>query len=158
MEYKGKESDGDQATFLNILDICHQLRAELNCDFVALAIQNDIGPDIKWPYVSGNRNEKYKRITVRYGKGIAGKVISTGRPMMISDLPNDKRSLILEHPIMLAEQLLSAYAAPLFIKGTAKGALLAGNRYSHPFTEIEQNTIANYVKKLEEKFISDHSL
>lgn len=157
MEYR-KGTEVDQSTFSNILNVCHEMRAELNCDFVALAIQNDIGPDIKWPYVSGNRNEKYKRITVRYGKGIAGKVISTGRPMMISDLPNDKSSLILEHPIMLAEQLLSAYAVPLFINGTAKGAFLAGNRYSHLFTEQEQNSIANYVKKLEVKFITDPSL
>lgn len=156
MEYKGNDEGMDQPTFSDILDVCHEMRAELNCDFAAIAIQDDIGTDIKWPYVSGNRNEKYKRITVRYGKGIAGKVISTGRPMMISDLSNDKSSMVLEHPIMLAEQLLSAYSVPLLIKGMAKGALLAGNRSSHLFTENEQNSIAKYVEKLEVLF-SNHS-
>ena len=158
MEYRGNDAEMDQPTFSDILDVCHEMRAELNCDFAAIAIQDEVGTDIKWPYASGNRNEKYKRIAVRYGKGIAGKVISTGRPMMISDLSNDKSSMVLEHPIMLAEQLLSAYSVPLLINGTAKGALLAGNRSSHLFTENEQNSIAKYVNKLEIMFNSNHSL
>ena len=55
---------------------------------MGLALQNSDGPDVKWHYAAGNSNNKYMRITVRYGKGIAGKVISTGRPMTVEDFPN----------------------------------------------------------------------
>ena len=46
---------------------------KVGCEFVALALQNEVGPDVRWHYAAGNLNDKYKRITVRFGKGIAGK-------------------------------------------------------------------------------------
>ena len=73
-----------------------------------------MGPDVRWHYASGNLNDKYKRITVRFGKGIAGKIISSGSPMMMSDFPNDIYGKVTDHPIMLAEKLISCYAVPLF--------------------------------------------
>ena len=55
-----------------LVSICQKLLVELPCDFVGVAIQNQRGPDVRWHYAVGNGNDKYKRITVRYGKGIAG--------------------------------------------------------------------------------------
>ncbi|GIN61054.1 histidine kinase [Robertmurraya siralis] len=111
-----------------ILQECKQLKKEINCDFVGFAFQNTIGPDIKWHIAAGNHNEKYKLISVRYGKGIAGRVISTGRAMTIEDFPHHIIGKVLEYPIMLAEKLVYSHAVPVYYKEAAKGVLLVGNR------------------------------
>jgi nitrogen regulatory protein A len=54
-----------------VIEVCHSLMAVVGCEFVALALQNEVGPDVRWHYAAGNLNDKYKRITVRFGKGIA---------------------------------------------------------------------------------------
>ncbi|MEH7075553.1 GAF domain-containing protein [Neobacillus drentensis] len=124
-----------------VIDVCEQLMVEIGCDFVALALQNKAGPDVRWHYASGNLNDKYKRITVRFGKGIAGKIISSGSPMMLVDFPKGIVGKVTDHPIMLAEKLVSTFAVPLFFNAVAKGVLLVGKRVSYNFTENEQNRV-----------------
>lgn len=130
-------------------NVCDQLLGEIGCDFVGLAIQNQIGPDIRWHYAAGNRNDKFKRITVRYGKGIAGRVISTGTAMMITNFPNAIYGKTTEYPIMLAEQLISSYAVPIFYNGVPKGVLLVGRRQHYSFPEIEQKKVQQAARCLE---------
>jgi nitrogen regulatory protein A len=132
-----------------IVEACEKLKNEIEGEFVGLAIQNEVGPDIRWRYASGNLNDKYKRITVRYGKGIAGKVISSGSPMMIHDFPNGITGKAIEHPIMLAEKLVSSYAVPLFFNGVPKGVLLIGKRDRYIFSESEQGTVKETATLLE---------
>lgn len=134
----------------SVVQTCDQLLNQINCDFVGLAIQNHIGPDIRWHYAVGNHNEKYKKITVRYGKGIAGKVISTGSPMMIKHFPNHILGKAIDYPIMLAEKLISTYAVPIFLNGSPKGAILVGWRSSYTFLENEQVIVQESAKNLEE--------
>src|SRR5690242_6740138 len=97
-----------------VMEVCDSLLTVVDCEFVALALQNEVGPDVKWHYAAGNLNDKYKRITVRFGKGIAGKIISSGSPMMLTDFPNGIIGKVTDHPIMLAEKHVSTYAVPLF--------------------------------------------
>jgi nitrogen regulatory protein A len=133
-----------------VMEVCDRLRKEVGCDFVALALQNEVGPDVRWHYASGNVNDKYKRITVRFGKGIAGKIISSGSPMMMNDFPNDIYGKVTDHPIMLAEKLISCYAVPLFFNGSPKGVLLIGKRVSYIFSESEQEKVKESGETLEQ--------
>ncbi|NWQ40616.1 GAF domain-containing protein [Bacillus sp. EB106-08-02-XG196] len=133
-----------------VMEVCNQLLKEVGCDFVALALQNEVGPDVRWHYASGNVNDKYKRITVRFGKGIAGKIISSGSPMMLSDFPNDIYGKVTDHPIMLAEKLISCYAVPLFFNGSPKGVLLVGKRVSYTFSEDEQEQVKESAESVEQ--------
>ncbi|MDQ1147477.1 nitrogen regulatory protein A [Bacillus sp. SORGH_AS 510] len=133
-----------------VIDVCNRLMAAVNCDFVALALQNEVGPDVRWHYASGNLNEKYKRITVRFGKGIAGKIISSGSPMMLTEFPNGILGKVTDHPIMLAEKLVSSYAVPLFFNSVPKGVLLIGNRRSFVFTEANQQEVIDSARTLEQ--------
>jgi signal transduction protein with GAF and PtsI domain len=132
-----------------VADICNQLKQEIGCEFVGLAIQNEVGPDIRWRYASGNLNDKFQRITVRYGKGIAGKVISSGSPMKIQDFPNDITGKEIEHPIMLAEKMIASYAVPLFFHSLPKGVLLVGKRKQYAFSEKEQAIVKESALLLE---------
>ncbi len=129
---------------------CNSLIHRLKCDFVGFAIQNQKGPDIRWHYAAGNQNDKYKKITVRYGKGIAGKVISTGSPMMIERFPDQIFGKAIEYPIMLAEKLVSSYAVPIFHKSSPKGVVLVGRRSTYRFAENEKKMVQEAAKSMEE--------
>ncbi|HEY2421074.1 MAG TPA: GAF domain-containing protein [Neobacillus sp.] len=133
-----------------VIDVCNQLMNRVDVEFVGLAIQNEIGPDIMWHYALGNLNDKYKRITVRFGKGIAGKVISSGSSIQIIDFPNDILGKVTDYPIMLAEKLLAAYAVPLFFNHVPKGVLLVGNRSKKLFSEDEQEKVNDSAQFLEQ--------
>jgi signal transduction protein with GAF and PtsI domain len=135
---------------LRVNEVCEGLRKRKCCEFVALALQNEVGPDVRWHYASGNLNDKYKRITVRFGKGIAGKIISSGSPMMLIDFPNDIYGKVTDHPIMLAEKLVSCYAVPLFFNSLPKGVLLVGKRETYIFSEDDQEMVQDAALELEQ--------
>ncbi|WP_232426283.1 GAF domain-containing protein [Cytobacillus praedii] len=132
-----------------IAHMCESILSKIATDFVGLALQNREGPDVRWHYAAGNSNDKYKKITVRYGKGIAGKVISTGSPITVNNFPDNIYGKALEYPIMLAEKLLYAYAVPIFYKGAPKGVLLVGRRTNKPINEGEQNIVRQAALSLE---------
>jgi nitrogen regulatory protein A len=133
-----------------VLEVCDQLMKQVGCDFVGLAIQNRVGPDVRWHYAVGHLNDKYKRINVRFGKGIAGKIISTGTPMMMDNFPDQVTGKVTDYPIALAEKLNTCYAVPLFFKGVPKGVLLVGNREAGPFSENDQEWVKESGLALEE--------
>lgn len=132
---------------------CEALLTSINADFVGFALKNKENSDVKWLFAAGNSNEKYKRITVRYGKGIAGKVISTGRPITIHNFPHGIPGKPLDYPVMLAEKLIYAYAVPLFLNGVAKGVLLVGRRTNTPLTDSERVKVNQTANLLENTFI-----
>ncbi|WP_144552776.1 GAF domain-containing protein [Bacillus sp. X1(2014)] len=132
-----------------VMEVCDSLLTVVDCEFVALALQNEVGPDVKWHYAAGNLNDKYKRITVRFGKGIAGKIISSGSSMMLTDFPNGIIGKVTDHPIMLAEKLVSTFAVPLFFHSVPKGVLLIGNRKIKTYTETDQQYVKEAAKDLE---------
>ena len=134
---------------LEIAHTCESILSTIATDFVGLALQNREGPDVRWHYAAGNSNDKYKKITVRYGKGIAGKVISTGSSITINNFPENIHGKALEYPIMLAEKLIYAFAVPIFYKGAPKGVLLVGRRTNTPITEDEQNIVRQAAQTLE---------
>jgi nitrogen regulatory protein A len=131
-------------------EVCEALKKRIGCEFVALALQNEVGPDVRWHYASGNLNDKYKRITVRFGKGVAGKIISSGSPMMLIDFPNNIYGKVTDHPIMLAEKLVSCYAVPIFFNSSPKGVLLVGKREKYTFSEDDQEMVQDAALELEQ--------
>jgi nitrogen regulatory protein A len=132
-----------------IFSICQDVLREIDCDFVGFAFQNTVGPDIKWHVAAGNNNDKYKLISVRYGKGIAGRVISTGSPITILDFPNDIIGKALEYPIMLAEKLICSFAVPINYNGVSKGVLLVGHRSRELLTDEEQRVVQRASQQIE---------
>jgi nitrogen regulatory protein A len=132
--------------FRELINLIH---SKIGCEFLGIALQEKNELDIGWPFVKGNNTEKYKWIKVRYGKGIAGKVISTDRSMQIIDFPNDIIGISTDYPIMLAEKLISAYAVPVRVDGVPKGALLVGCRHSHVFSKQDHEELKELARELE---------
>lgn len=133
-----------------VIEVCNHIRNTIGADFVGLALQNEQGPDVRWHFATGNINEKYKRITVRFGKGIAGKVISSGNEMMIAEFPHHILGKVTDYPITLAEKLVSMFAVPLFFNFVPKGVLLVGNRTKKIFSELEQEQVKAAAHSMEQ--------
>ncbi|MCK6259067.1 GAF domain-containing protein [Fictibacillus sp. KIGAM418] len=139
---------------LEILKELETLRQETDCNFVGIALQGKANSEVQWKYAAGNRNEKYKKIAVRYGKGIAGKVISSGQPLMVMDFPHQIKGKSVDYPIMLAEQLVTSFAVPLCADGAIKGVVLVGYRSNQSISDKKQELVKNIVSAWEKQFSS----
>ncbi|VDG98323.1 Signal transduction protein containing GAF and PtsI domains [Lysinibacillus sphaericus] len=108
-----------------------EIRLAMACDFVALAL---VQPEerhfqIRWEYASGNLSQRFRRIVLHSGKGVAGIVFKTGKPMYVPDAQKYyKKEDLYNYPILIAEELESFAAIPLFKYNRVKGILLAGCR------------------------------
>ena len=108
-----------------------KLRAQEGYDFggIALYDYHHTSSPIKWQYVSGNTNDRYKLIILRKGRGLAGMVMKTGKRMVIADVdtalsPEEK----VKFPIILSESLTAVVAVPLWLENSMYGVLLLGQR------------------------------
>ena len=65
-----------------------KIRKEEGYDFAAIAFYESNKPSspIKWHYVSGNKNNRFKLIILRKGRGLAGTVMKTGKRIINSSL------------------------------------------------------------------------
>ena len=127
-----------------------QLRNMFDFDFVALTIVNNIddSPILKWQYAAGNLNNRYQRVVLHSGKGIAGTVFKTGKPMLVKnvdkEIPKDE---LFCYPIILAEHLKSIYAVPLWETYRVVGVLLVAFRRQDSFTDLSFDKFQQYIVK-----------
>ncbi|CAM4179149.1 GAF domain-containing protein [Paenibacillus macerans] len=108
-----------------------QLREQAGYDFAALAFAQTAVNDyvITWQFASGNLNERYKRIVLQSGKGIAGIVFKTGIPILVTSVReqlNPKE--LINYPIVMSEKLTGLAAIPLYLADRVEGVLLIGCR------------------------------
>ncbi|NGK14505.1 GAF domain-containing protein, partial [Staphylococcus aureus] len=90
--------------------------------------------------VSGNKNNRFKLIILRKGRGLAGTVMKTGKRMIIANVglalgPEEK----IDYPILLSESLTAVLAVPLWYKNQVYGVLLFGQRDGRPLPKIFDN-------------------
>ena len=123
-----------------------QLRNLISSDFAGLAwLDNHL---VRWKVVSGNRNDRYKKIILRSGKGIAGQVLRSGRPMTVDSPHHNSQLDIKDFPIMLAEHLVSAAAVPVTIANKVVGVLMVGNRNARSYTVQDMELISSFAEQL----------
>ncbi|WP_151734188.1 GAF domain-containing protein [Paenibacillus tengchongensis] len=109
----------------------HMLRTALGYDFMSLALAEPAEYDyvLRWKYASGNTNDRYKRIVLQSGRGIAGIVFKTGKPFLISSVQEDVRpDNLFNYPITKMENLNSIGAVPVWNDARVEGVLLGGFR------------------------------
>jgi nitrogen regulatory protein A len=123
-----------------------QLRGLLSCEFAGLAwSENNI---VRWKVVSGNRNDRYRKIILRSGKGIAGQVLRSGRPMTVDCTECKFQYDMKDFPIMLAEGLMSAAAVPVTLNIKVLGILLVGNRSPRTYLSHEIELVSSFAEQL----------
>ncbi|PIC98898.1 GAF domain-containing protein [Sporosarcina sp. P29] len=108
-----------------------ELKETLHADFIGLALVDlkKYHHELKWRYVTGNISLRYRRIVLQSGKGVAGIVFKTGKPMNIENVDaNVMDGDLYNYPIVVFEKLKSFGAIPLFRDDHVQGVLLIGYR------------------------------
>lgn len=122
-----------------------QIRIALGYDFMSLAFAEPAEYDyvIRWKYASGNISDRYKRIVLQSGRGIAGIVFKTGKPFLIPSVKLVvKADTLFNYPITKIENLNSIGAVPMWNDARVAGVLLGGFRG-------EQQVTAEMLRDLE---------
>ncbi|WP_153733259.1 GAF domain-containing protein [Sporosarcina obsidiansis] len=108
-----------------------QLKETLRVDFIGLALVDFSKHhyELKWRFVAGNLSLRYRKIVLNSGKGIAGLVFKTGKPMLVEDAEErlGEKDLY-NYPVVVFEKLKSFGAIPLFRDDHVQGVLLIGYR------------------------------
>ncbi|PIC64791.1 GAF domain-containing protein [Sporosarcina sp. P13] len=108
-----------------------QLKETLDADFIGLALVDvsKYSYELKWRYVAGNISLRYRKIVLSSGKGVAGLVFKTGKPIRVEEADERIDNLDLyNYPIIAFEKLKSFGAIPLFKGDHVQGVLLVGYR------------------------------
>ncbi|MBB6671764.1 GAF domain-containing protein [Cohnella nanjingensis] len=114
------------------------IRRALPCDFCALGLLEREGRTLKWPFVSGNGNERFAGIGESGSGGLSGTVMKVGRAATLRAEELAAARRLHEYPLLIAERLKSAYAVPLRSGGLVTGILLIGDRVLHVYREEER--------------------
>ncbi|MGI8313670.1 GAF domain-containing protein [Halobacillus mangrovi] len=133
-------------------DVCKELQRATGASFIAIAEWDGATRKIKWTYALDPLNDKYTRMEISYGYGVAGKVMQTGRPFACkhpSQLPDE----ITKYPIILAEKLQSFLAVPLLNTKIFDSVLLIGYREIHPLPDKQllQEHLTHVISQLKRK-------
>ncbi|MCR1288112.1 GAF domain-containing protein [Shouchella clausii] len=128
------------------------IRKRWKFDFVSLALVQPAEDRfvLTWQYVSGNMNDRYKRIVLHSGKGVAGIVFKTGKAILLQNVNSDigTRDLF-NYPIIVSEQLKSLGALPLWEGARVVGVLLVGFRKENV---LNQPSFASFQESLGSTF------
>lgn len=115
-----------------------RIRLATGCDIIALALvetaENQY--ELRWKYASGNLNNRFKQIVLQSGRGVAGLVFKTGKPLLMSSISDFvEKDNLFNYPILTLEKLKSIGALPLWHDGRVAGVLLGGFREDLRMTE-----------------------
>lgn len=122
-----------------------RLRATLSSDFAAIAWIDDNKGRLRWRFVSGGSNERYRHIEQRPDRGLVGEVLRIGRPVH-ADATAGRQHF--ESPIMLAERLSAALAVPVHVCNKIRGILLIGERRKRMYGDGEVKTMMDAAHRL----------
>lgn len=108
----------------------HTLRKKTGFDFAGIAsVIRGRRTLLVWRTASGNRNSNYLKIVLEPGKGVAGGVFRREKAMIVQNTPLEyNESEIVHSPILLAEDLRSFAAFPLWADGQVEAVLLLAMR------------------------------
>lgn len=125
-----------------------QLKSDMKLDFVAVALADANYREIYWKIALGAKSERYRKIMVRMGRGMAGKVLKAKSPHIITYFPEEVRDEMLEYPIFLVESLRSGVGvsidSSLPEQKLSYGVLLVGQREDRVFNQHEVEQIEKY--------------
>lgn len=123
---------------MNLQGELDQIRTKFQYEFMAIALVEPAELDylIKWKYVSGNLNDRFKQVVLRSGKGVPGIVFKTGKPMFIPSVAEwIEADSLFNYPIINLEKLTSLVAVPLWNDQRVAGVLLGGYREKKQVTK-----------------------
>lgn len=121
-------------------------RELLVADYAALGRLDEQRLEVEWLVQEGNLSSATASTRVPLGRGIRGRVISTGQPISISNFPETSLDPPDQHLTMQAEGLRAALAVPVPVDGESSGVLMVATRrpaeYGPDQTQVLRNLAA----------------
>ncbi len=160
-------SENKEELYKNVLGIAADL---VGASRGSLMLIGKSGRSLHIEYCKGMNLQLARSISIRMGEGIAGRVASSGLPMMIDDIENDSRVGKRNRPRFKTKSLLSV---PLKLKDRTIGVLnLSDKDNLGVFSETDMNLLASFANlaslmierawtlersfKLEQLSVTDH--
>jgi signal transduction histidine kinase len=108
----------------------------LGADYAAVASE---GPDgtVAWRAMTGTRTPAHEDAEYTWGQGIVGRVLASGRPVVIEGSPDNPAYPPAEFELHVAEGMRAALGVPLVAGERVFGALIAGFRRARVFRPAE---------------------
>lgn len=127
-------------------ELCANVAADTDASLVAIAEFHPPSKGVRWTYADRPLNDRYKRMNVMYGKGVAGRVLQTGtafRCENVAELPLPLR----EYPIVLSEKISAFVALPVATSSLFGAVLFIAYRSSHALPDKGMcDRLASYIQ------------
>lgn len=125
-----------------------RLLSDLGSGFCAFGLLQQGSGELVWEAAVGNLSDRYRRMATRPGKGLNGSVVKVGRGAAFHVAELIAKRELHEYPILLAEKLRSAYAAPVMEGDKVRGVLLVGDRVKRIYRPEDRERIASAVERM----------
>ena len=123
----------------NLTLVVEKSRQTLNTDTSFIALHDEKTDELRWHISSGLVTERFKRLRVRMGKGLAGKVAQSGKWIVVEDYFKEVGYDV--QGITREEGLISGIAVPIQVGQTNYGVLFAFNRIKTQFPKTDLDTL-----------------
>jgi two-component system phosphate regulon sensor histidine kinase PhoR len=123
----------------NLTLIVQKSRRLLGTNTAFIALNDEKTSLLCWHISSGLLTESFKNLRVPIGKGLAGRVASSGKYFVVEDYYKETGPEF--HEVTRAEGLISGIAVPIQIGQTNFGVLFAFNRSKTRFTKTDLDTL-----------------
>lgn len=124
--------------------VSERCRDLLLCEVAGFALREEGATTIVWRAMTGCTTETYRNVVFPETGGVAGRAMSTGKPVVVHDFLREDGATAAEYPISFAEGLRSVLGVPLEIAGRTSGCLMIGYRHVHAFTDEEVDTLSSF--------------
>ncbi|QUG41504.1 GAF domain-containing protein [Psychrobacillus sp. INOP01] len=135
---------------LDFQEVITAIKDKYEVDLVTLAFIQPAQLEyvLTWQFAIGNINNRLKRIVLQSGKGVAGQVFKSGKPMLVRNVLTEFPSKdLFNYPIIVSEKIKSFCALPLYKKNKVQGVILLGYREENKMTnELFERIIYNIHK------------
>ncbi|WP_313890881.1 GAF domain-containing protein [Psychrobacillus sp.] len=124
--------------------IISSIKEKYELDLVTLAFIQPAQLEyvLTWQFAVGNINNRLKRIVLQSGKGIAGSVFKSGKPILVKNVTTKYPVKdLFNFPIIVSEKIKSFCALPLYKNNKVQGVILLGFRREDAMTEELYETI-----------------
>ena len=124
-----------------LLSICRETLRLLSADICGVFLRE--GDDLVMRDCLGNKTSLLRTIKIGHGKGLAGRVLTTGKPCVVTDYLTSEALSQDYADLVRAEHIRSALGSPLRVNGEIIGVLEVWRRQPSTFTEADVRRIVS---------------
>lgn len=131
-----------------ITSVVESTRGLFRADAAGLALADGSSQDIRWTVFVGGGEEAFRQSRLRFGQGVAGRVVATGTPLAVEDAAGETGTQSDAYPVLTAEGFRAALAVPLRRGDRTRGALMVAYRTPRRFAEEETVLLSSFANQV----------